>query len=188
LTTDCTGYPTEQHREIKEGLCKLAADDSMAWLKSNLGGYPTIPSLCKAIRASVLNQYIKTGDQEMERKSVPAKQFIWWRWWIIGAVLLIALPACAQVVRRTSQTEVVPLHQITGGLISIRPLGTRSGGRIPREPRVSIVGDQIHIEIFSPAVIKIQPPPESSTVKSELEHPRGKARASRGPIIIAPTP
>ena len=74
--------------------------------------------------------------------------------------------------KRTSQTEVMPPHQMTGGLISIRPLSTGSEGRIPREPQVSIVGDQIHIEIFSPAVIKIHPPPESPTVKSEPEHPR----------------
>jgi hypothetical protein len=179
---------TDQHRETKEGLYKLAAEDSKAWQKLNPGGYPTIPSLCKAIRASVLNQYVKTGDQEMERKSIPTKQFIWWRWWIIGVVLLIALPACAQVVRKTSPTEVTPLHQLTGGLISIRPLGTRSGGRTPRGPQVSIVGDQIHIEIFSPTLIKIQPPQESSPVKWALEHPGEKVRAGRGPIIIAPTP
>jgi hypothetical protein len=124
----------------------------------------------------------------MERKSVPTKQFIWWCWCIIGAVLLIALPSCAQVAKGTSQTKVMPPHQMTGDRISIRPLSTGSEGRIPREPKVSIVGDQIHIEIFSPAVIKIHPAPESPTVKSGLEHPRYEVRASRGPIIVAPTP
>jgi hypothetical protein len=77
---------------------------------------------------------------------------------------------------------------MTGDRISIRPLSTGSEGGIPKEPKVSIVGDQIHIEIFSPAVIKIHPAPESPTVKSELAHPRYEVRAIRGPIIIAPTP
>ena len=124
----------------------------------------------------------------MERNSVHTKKFIWWCWSIIGAVLLLALPSCAQVAKGTSQTKVIPPQQMTGDPISIRPLSTWSEGRIPREPKVSIVGDQIHIEIFSPAVIKIHPAPEPPTVKSELEHLRYEVRASRGPIVIAPTP
>jgi len=124
----------------------------------------------------------------MQRKEVPAKQFTSWSWCIIGAVLLMVLPSCSQVVRTTSQTKVMPPQQITGGLISIRPLRTWVGGPVPRGPQVSTVGDQIHIETFGPAVIEFKPLQEAPIGTSQLGQLGEKAQASRGPIIIAPTP
>jgi hypothetical protein len=124
----------------------------------------------------------------MQKKEAFVKQFSWWSWCILGLVLLMVLPAYAQVVRRTSQTKVKPSHHITGGLISIRPLSTWSGGYVPRAPQVSIMGNQIHIETYGPAVIEVKPLQEPPAGKSELGRHGERARASRVPIIMAPTP
>jgi hypothetical protein len=137
------------------------------------------------IRLSSIRQ---TEDQEMHREKVPAKQFTSWSWCIIGAAMLMVLPACAQSNRRTSQTKGMSPQQITSDLISIRPLDAWSGEPVPRGPQVSIVGDQIHIETFGPAVIEIKPFQEAPIGKSQPGQPGDKAQASRGPIIIAPTP
>jgi hypothetical protein len=124
----------------------------------------------------------------MQRKEVSVKQFTWWTRCIIGAIVLTVLPACAQVPRRTSQMGAMPPHHLTSGLISIKPLGPWSGEQAPRRPRVSVEGDQVHIEVLSPAVIDIKPSPESLAVKPEPEGPRERIRLSRGPIVLAPTP
>jgi hypothetical protein len=124
----------------------------------------------------------------MQREKTSGKQFSWWSRCVIGAALLTVLPACAQITRRTSQTETMPSHHLTSGLISIKPLGTWSGEQAPRRPQVSIEGDQVHIEISSPVVIDIKPSPESLAAKPEPERPRGGIRLSRAPIVLAPTP
>jgi hypothetical protein len=124
----------------------------------------------------------------MPREKISGRQFSWWGRYIIGAILLTVLPACAQVPRRTSQTEAMPPHRLTSGLITIKPLGTWSGEQVPRRPQVSIEGDQVHIEILSPVVIDIKPSSESLAVKPEPERPREGIQLSRGPIVLAPTP
>lgn len=108
----------------------------------------------------------------MRKGKAPAKLYTCWSWCIIGAVLLVGLSAPAQVVERIAQLESMPPHSITSGNI-----------------KVSIVGNQVHIETATPVVVYLKPLGEGPVVKLEPEKLGNKPHLDwGGPIIIAPTP
>jgi len=108
----------------------------------------------------------------MRREKGPAKLCACWSWCIIGAVLLVGFLTPVQVVREIAQVESVPPRSITSGGI-----------------KVSIVGNQVHIEASAPVVIYLKPLREAPEVKLGPEKQGERIRlGQRGPIIIAPTP
>ena len=111
-------------------------------------------------------------EEEMCKGKAPAKLLACWSRYIIGAVLLIGSSASAQLAGRTAQIERAPSHAITSGSI-----------------KVSIIGNQVHIETATPVVVDIKPRGEMPEAKLEPDKPREKVRLGwGGPIIIAPTP
>jgi hypothetical protein len=115
---------------------------------------------------------VNTEEEEMCKDKALAKPYTCWSWYIIGAVLLTGLSAPAQVVERTAQMESMPPYSIASGNI-----------------KVSIVGNQVHIESSTPVMVYFKPLGQAPEVKLEPKKLEEKVHLSwRGPIIIAPTP